>query len=300
MENTAHQRVSKTARQFVARAGIPSGITLQSGMGLVMAPARTASARGSAYSASSAFGGEAPIVAAPEQVDQAVDEPDATDSPDVDAVEGNSSDCSGGYYIWVSKSKRKSVWAPLKTSKTLGKSRLFYHWTTSKKTDLEIAINPEGGSNYGGGLSSSSTELSDLSIKPDWPNSTSKMVRMKWRYRKHQRMCYYAGEPGTTVAQDVFKWVPEKAMEYTKGEYNNPTFTCNTKGPISARTEFTQSAKVTWGGWFEIIGVRMDNTQTQETVTKLVVDPDSGQTARYCGSNSSGLGTSAFVREISS
>ena len=141
-----------------------------------------------------------------------------------------------------------------------------------------------------------------MNLSPDWPNNTSKLVKAKWKFREMRRYCMY--ETGTGPegkATDVYKWVPyEFSSGYTKGVANNPTFTCATEGPVNSKVTFSTTATVKWGGWFEIAGVKLSNTQTQSSGTSLTVDPDTGKTPRYCGSNSSGLRYSGFVREISS
>lgn len=199
-------------------------------------------------------------------------------------------------YGWFPQNKYRKRWAPLKVSRTRSKSTQVYVWSTTRHTDLEVAINDDGDT-YAGGLSNSVNEQSGMTIKPRWPNNTSKLVRAQWEYRRYRAWCF-GGPPPSDPPQplNLWKWRPNEALGYTKSEPNAPTFACRTRGPVHAKIRLKQRATVRWGGWFSIIGVELDNTQTQTEHTALVIKPDTEQTPRYCGSGQY-LRTSAFVRE---
>lgn len=137
-----------------------------------------------------------------------------------------------------------------------------------------------------------------MSIAPRWRNNESKLVKAQWRYRRYRAWCPGGPPPSDPPRPlNIWKWKPYEATGYTRNVENNPTFKCKTKGPIANAVVFTGKATVRWQGWFSIIGVGVDNTQTQSEATSLRINPDSGKTPRYCGS-SSRLRKSAFVREL--
>lgn len=242
---------------------------------------------------------EQSLVAAPEQTEPDDDVTGPEDAPEMggETILGSST-CASTYTFWVNRNKYKASFAPLKTSRTLGHSKLHYHYKSTKKTELQVAITGSGGK-YAGGLTGSQSEITDTGVSPDWPHNTAKLVKAKWRYRKQRKWCHVAGPTGPeSEPMDIYRWVPNKFLLYTKPVENNPTFACHTKGPIHSDTTFTNTATVKWLAWFSIATVKLDNSQTQSTVTGVTIDPDAGETARYCGSNSNGLDVSAFIREI--
>lgn len=187
---------------------------------------------------------------------------------------------------------------PLKVSRTLTHSVLRYKYTTSRQTDLGAAVVTTNDA-YSAGLEASRDEHDGLSVTPDWPHSTAKMVKMQWRYRKCRAWCPGGPPPSTPPTPlNIWKWRPHSELGFTKNVANNPDFTCKITGPIASLVTYDNTVTVRWVGWFSVAGVTLNDNQTQSTSTALTIDPDSGETARYCGSSSSSLGSSAFVREV--
>lgn len=227
---------------------------------------------------------------------------DAT--PDDVGVEPAVTSCN---YGWFAQDKYKKVWVPLKVSRTLNHSRLHYSFSTSKQSDLGIAFHGSTDA-YSAGIEGSRSEKDELTISPDWPHDTSKLVKMQWRYRRYRAWCYGGPPPSTPPTPlNMWKWRPYEPMEFTKPVANNPTFSCDVTGPVNSKIVLSNQVTVGWRNWYSVTvkppkstasaTVELDNDQTQTTSTSLTIDPDSGETARYCGSATS-LANSAFVREI--
>jgi hypothetical protein len=199
-------------------------------------------------------------------------------------------------YVFVAQNKYKRVWAPLKVSRTRSKSTLRYKWSTTRRTDLGVVLNTPSGK-YMGGLTGSSHEESGMSIRPRWRNNESKLVKAQWRYRRYRAWCLGGPPPSDPPRPlNIWKWKPYEATGFTRNVKNNPTFKCRARGPVANPVEFSTATTARWQGWFSIIGVGVDNTQTQTKETSLRIRPDDGKTPRYCGSGSL-LNKSAFVRE---
>jgi hypothetical protein len=200
-------------------------------------------------------------------------------------------------YVFVAQNKYKRVWAPLKTSRTRSKSTLRFKWSTTKKTDLGVVFNTPAGK-YMGGLSGSSHEESGMSLMPRWANNESKLVKAQWRYRRYRAWCLGGPPPADPPRPlNIWKWKPYEATGFTKNVPNTPTFKCRSRGPVANAVKLTTTTTVAWPGWFSIIGVGVDNTQTQAKETSTTIRPDKGRTPRYCGS-AGRLRKSAFVREV--
>ncbi|GAB6986773.1 hypothetical protein JCM10369A_32980 [Nocardioides pyridinolyticus] len=226
-------------------------------------------------------------------------------APDAVGLDASPKTCN---YAYVPENKYKKVWVPLKVSRTLTHSRLHYSFTTTKQSDLEIAAYSSD-SAMTAGLEGSRNESDSLTVSPGWPHDTSKLVKMQWRYRRYRAWCYGGPPPSPPPTPlNLWKWRPYETLEFTKPVSNNPDFTCRITGPVNSEVILKDTVTTSWGGWFAItvkpprstssITTYLDNKQTQTSSTSLTIDPDAGETARYCGSNSSSLSNSAFVREV--
>lgn len=100
----------------------------------------------------------------------------------------------------------------------------------------------------------------------------------------------------TAITNEDGRWVAERPARAVKVDQMEIRTIVDGRHLVYNKIRLKQRATVRWGGWFSIIGVELDNTQTQTEHTALVIKPDSAQTPRYCGSGQY-LRTSAFVRE---
>jgi hypothetical protein len=237
------------------------------------------------------------LVARPGEVEPAQAASGPHDAPAMPAASGTPVGRASCTYVFVAQKKYKKVWAPLKVSRTRSKSTLRYKWSTTKKSDLGVVFNTPGGK-YMGGLSGSSNEESGMSIAPRWQNNQSKVVKAQWRYRRYRAWCLGGPPPSDPPRPlNIWKWKPYEATGFTKNVTRNPTFKCKQRGPVASEIVLRKQASVAWRGWFSIIGVGVDNTQTQSGETSLKLVPDPGTTPRYC-SSAARLRSSALVREV--
>lgn len=283
----------------VADTGLrPADVTLQVGVGevtpggRVAPPATTATATTTVTAMS-----DGTDQALATDVEAAEDSTGPLDAPTSIPDGAYDSSRVGSCCFWANLNEYKKVWVPLKVSRTLSHSVLHYNFKTSTQTDLEIVVTASGDVSSGG-LSGSLKEDTSMTLSPDWPHNTSKLVKAQWQYRR-QRAWTYGGPPPSDppTPTNTYRWKANKPLGYTKSLDNNPTFDCKTSGPIGSKVTMDNTTSVTWGGWYSIAGFSLDDKQTQSTQTSLTIDPDDGETARYCGSGST-LATSPFLREI--
>lgn len=137
-----------------------------------------------------------------------------------------------------------------------------------------------------------------MSIIPRWRNNEAKMVKAEWRYRRYRAWCLGGPPPSDPPRPlNIWKWKPYEATGFTKKLDHYPSFKCKRKGTVASEVVLKKHASVLWRGWFSIIGVGLDNSQTQTRSTSLRIIPDSGKTAIYCSSRIS-LQKSPLVREV--
>jgi hypothetical protein len=222
---------------------------------------------------------------------------------DPDAAGEPESSCWVHGYEWHPTNHYRDAWAPIKWTKTEGKSTIHYSWTTSAETQLGVTIVPSLGTNYAGGVSYSAKNETSMTISPDWPNNTEKTAMAEWRYRKMQAWCpdrpaapHGPVTPGYPLS--LWKWKAWRPDGYTKANKStHVTINCMKRGPVAFETTLRKKHTETFNSWFSVAGVGLQSSQTQSDDTSVTIKPDAGQVPQVCSSDEDGLRESAWIWE---
>ncbi|MBO9520070.1 MAG: hypothetical protein J7518_00920 [Nocardioidaceae bacterium] len=206
--------------------------------------------------------------------------------------------CAYPFYLRYQKvSGVKYAMLPTRFTHTALKSTQEVRFHTDKKTKGGVAFDLAGKKVAGGIQYGTET---DGSLSFDWtiPYDVFATQFVEWRYTHYKERCFYRGL-WTDRRDDKlnYKWVmavpaigASAPREYPWG----PGFACKHQASVGAAVTTSQATTTTFGGYFAVIGIRLDASQQQTSATSVRIVPKPGTAPRYCISGADIRASSLF------
>jgi hypothetical protein len=227
--------------------------------------------------------------------------------PDIALMKHDATWCNTQYWRWLPDTSRFRS-TPNMHVYQYNRTGMNYKWSTTRQTKLQIAYTGEGtvkGVGYKGGLSYTTEKDTTNWIDASWPRKAegrNLVLKTEWRYQKQKLMCETSmsgtgQEGGYDTGHRRFK-----ARTWTLGNRDVPTnlfWSCPSENRtvIDHKVGIDNGKTNRWNEWFEIVGVKLDATQTNTTKTVLSIWPAGGfNRAKICGKGAK-PGSAALVRE---
>jgi len=215
------------------------------------------------------------------------------------AIAAAKSSCE--YDVWKDTDNYKFRGGPVQYWSILNRSTELLDWSTTTETKLSVAYTGSG-TNYNGGLSqgfdSSQTSGFTKSFTDDY---TTKFYRTQWRYREQALYCFepYAYRDVDTGQR---RWRPSNFTGQAAGNATSYSWACQPQYEIQTTVDslyFQTNKTINYTGWFEILGVKLDISQSHGNQTKVAYQrrPAFGY-MKLCGKGADPA-LSFMVREVS-
>jgi hypothetical protein len=163
---------------------------------------------------------------------------------------------------------------PVRGILTASHSSQSYTYATSNETTAGGVIDTAGDV-AALGLMHGTTD--DWSESITWPrtklgNDTTWALFVQWDFEKWQAWCPWTG--GRAVKMNLTAWWPWDVAGGSSHKATPMAVACNYHHTLDGVYKLDEAHTEDWGGWFSILGLRLDTATTQSTATETKIYPD--------------------------
>lgn len=208
--------------------------------------------------------------------------------------------CGGSWPLWVTTGVTTTRMVPVQRTRTLGKSKVSYEWSSTKNTQLDAAVSGKAGA-YSVGLQYVEDHTVGTGMSPSSGNNVSQLIRQEFEYKKLEAYCYNPGLGSGRHPSGTYRWVPTRWTGGNDKLSVSDNWTCDTKWSveISSPVWVARSSSVSYSGYFGIGGAQLKSKQINSSSHKVTYSPNnSSTTARLCGRGDYPI-SAAQVKEVS-
>lgn len=208
----------------------------------------------------------------------------------------SAANCVGGY-AWALTPTAKYVYVPLQKGFTEKNTTVRYEWNTSSSTLFEALAGYRGGNFYSIGLSGSLQNIVEAGVKFDLKPKQRRVAMVEWQYRLSKEYCFLMNNLVAATGNE--KWVPHSFAGGNKKKKIKKSFKCaaTNKSTISSYTWVARSSSKTYGGYYSLVGIKIDARQTNSEAHRISYTPKNGKRATLCGSDAK-IAYASMVKEM--